>query len=374
MSSSIEYLLNKRKLQESLRSLQSEGPSIDFCSNDYLGLARNKDLQKKISALSQSSNQLHINGATGSRLISGNSTFTEELEAKLAEIFKSESALLFNSGYTANMGVLSSIPQKGETVLYDELSHASIKDGIRLSFAERFPFKHNNMDDLESKLKKSKGQVYIVVESIYSMDGDDCPLADVITVAKKYNALIIVDEAHSTGVFGDKGNGLCCKLKLEKDIFIRIHTFGKAMGVHGACVAGSSVVKDFLINFSRPFIYTTALPFHSVASIGTSFEFLSANISLQTDIVQKITAFNANTGDINKIDSISPIQAVMVPGVENAKKVASILREEGFNVKPILAPTVKEGQERLRICLHTYNTDLEISNLTATLNKIMQVG
>ena len=271
--------LQKRKEENSFRKLIYRSARIDFTSNDYLGLARSEELFALIKKRTES--LLHRNGATGSRLLSGNNLYTEEVEQKLASIFKSESALIFNSGYAANQAVLSSIPQKGDTILYDELAHACIRDGARLSLASRFPFLHNNLNDLEDRLKRAQGNIYIAVESIYSMDGDICPLAELIELAEKYSATIILDEAHSTGVLGENGSGFAVSNELEKKIPIRVYTFGKAMGVHGACVAGSKTLADYLINFARPFIFTTALSPHSISSIDCSFEYLGAHLELQ---------------------------------------------------------------------------------------------
>src|SRR6187551_3588959 len=169
---------------------------IDFTSNDYLGLARSQELSQAI-AQKVNDGALKLNGATGSRLLSGNSNYAEQIEKKLAGIFKSESTLLFNSGYVANLGVLSSLPQRGDTILYDELAHACMKDGARLSLAKRFNFRHNDLNDLEAKLKLASGKIFIAVESIYSMDGDQCPLKELVTLSEKYGAHIILDEAHS---------------------------------------------------------------------------------------------------------------------------------------------------------------------------------
>lgn len=343
---------------------------IDFTSNDYLGLARSAELfqtieQKVNDSVSKS------NGATGSRLLSGNSDYAEQVENKLASIFKSEATLLFNSGYAANLGVLSSLPQRGDTILYDELSHACMKDGARLSLAKRFNFRHNDLHDLESKIKLATGRIYIAVESIYSMDGDQCPLNELVALAEKYEAVIILDEAHSTGVLGDKGVGLAVSLGLENKIDIRIYTFGKGMGIHGACVAGSSTLKNYLINFARPFIYTTALPPHSLISIECAFDFISQNISLQEVLNKKVEHFLHELGRIGEVSaSKSSIQSVLIGGNHNTKKVAINLQEKGFDVRPILSPTVPKETERLRICLHTFNTDEEISRLVQSLHAL----
>jgi 8-amino-7-oxononanoate synthase len=246
----------------------------------------------------------------------------------------------------------------------DELAHASLKDGARLSLATKWNFRHNDMPDLEKKLAMAEGEKWIVLESIYSMDGDICPLHDACILAEKSGARIILDEAHSTGVMGAKGNGLANRDGLQDRVDVRVYTFGKAMGVHGACVSSGTAIKDLLVNFSRPFIYTTAPADHSVISVSCAFDFLGANIVLQNQMKANIDHFTTLAGDVKGWNrSGTQIQVVLVPGYEEVTKAASRLQGAGFDVRPILSPTVKEGQERLRICIHTFNTKEEIRSL-----------
>ncbi len=359
--------LHLREQEDRLRRLTTTHNLIDFCSNDYLGLARSQELSESILRKTESIQPVK-NGATGSRLLSGNSKYTEEVESKLAKIFKAEAALIFNSGYSANQAILSAIPQRGDTILYDELAHACIKDGARLSMASRFSFHHNDLNDLEHKIKKATGRVFVAVESIYSMDGDECPLEELVLLSKKYNASIILDEAHSTGVQGEQGSGFAVSKNLHKDIAIRVYTFGKAMGVHGACVTGSRDLIDYLINFARPFIYTTALPTHSIASIECAFDYLANNNQLQQTLNKVIDHFLQKSEPGNN-ESKSAIQTILIPGNQAAKRTATDLQQQGFDVRAILSPTVPEGKERLRICLHTFNTIEEINQLNLALKK-----
>ena len=362
--------LNSLAAENRLRQLPQKISGVDFASNDYLGLARSEDLFDRIQ-LKINSERLKQNGATGSRLLSGNSYYTEEIEQKLARIFLSEATLIFNSGYSANLGVLSCIPQRGDTIIYDELAHTCIKDGARLSLAQRFSFKHNDLIDLENKLLRSKGKRFIAVESIYSMDGDQCPLIELVALAKKYDAFILLDEAHSTGVMGSNGNGLAASLNLQDKIDIRIYTFGKAMGCHGACVAGSENLIQYLINFARPFVYTTALPPHSISVIENAFDFLHDHIHLQKTLQKKTNLFINSTQHLkNKITSTSAIQTALFPGNKNVRKAAAMLQSKNFDVRPILSPTVPEGTERLRICLHAFNEDEDIVALAAQLKEL----
>lgn len=349
------------------RELKLVSGLIDFSSNDYLGLARSADLA---SAIADRSHQLGIgNGSTGSRLLTGNSQLAHDLELKLATIFKGDSALLFNSGYTVNLAVLSTLPKRGDTIIYDELAHACIKDGARLSLANRFSFKHNNPEDLEAKARHAKGQIFVAIESLYSMDGDTAPLNDIIKVCKKLGAISILDEAHSTGVFGSLGSGLASELGLENEIDIRIHTFGKAMGVHGACVVANKIVIDYLVNFGRAFIYTTAPSPHSLLSIECAFSFLEKNSHLQKTLREAIHFFKQKIATINykRTDSDSAIQTILMEGSGKVKEFARHLQQHQLDVRPIVAPTVKPGSERLRICLHSFNTQEEITKLTNLL-------
>ena len=366
--SRIEEKLKAQADKMLFRRLRVMPPNLrDFTSNDYLGMARSAALANRIGQRLTDRTPLE-NGSGGSRLLAGNSRFTEETEAYLATISKAESALIFNSGFMANVGVLSCLPQRGDTILYDEHAHASIKDGVRLSLADRFSFRHNDLDDLSRKLTRHKGIAYIVVESVYSMDGDESPLRDIVNLATDHNAIVILDEAHSTGTYGPRGGGLALSMGLQDRIPIRILTFGKAMGVHGACVCGSAPLRDFLINFSRPFIYTTALPSHSVASILCSFEYLGENEYLRDTLRERIALFRKHYK--KETGSTSAIQPIRVPGNENARAAADYLQQRGFDVRPVLSPTVREGTERLRICLHAFNSENDIIELASELNRL----
>jgi len=364
--------LEERKREGNYRKLSVREGLIDFYSNDYLGLAKNRELYEMIKdELSSQSN--NINGSTGSRLLSGNSAYFLQTEQRLASILESEKTLLFNSGYSANLSILSSVPQKGNTILYDELIHASLKEGARLSFAKRFSFKHNDVNDLESKLSKAEGTCYVVIESVYSMDGDFAPLQQMIEVCEKHGAYLILDEAHSTGIWGNAGQGIAFEKQLHKRIFARVYTFGKAMGIHGACIAGSELLIDFLINFARPFIYTTAMPPHGVASINAVYSYLNQN-TISGALFEKIKFYKKLIEQdplvlSSTIESESAIQVIKVPGNAVVKELAGKLIQDGFDVRPILSPTVKEGEERLRICLHTYNTEEQISALVSSIQK-----
>ncbi|KQC01014.1 8-amino-7-oxononanoate synthase [Pedobacter sp. Hv1] len=360
--------LKERTTKGLLRKLTSTNLPFDFCSNDYLGFAKSPLLKQAIEAQNKTYLQ---NGSGGSRLLSGNHPYTEETEQFVANFHQATAGLIFNSGYDANIGLLSAVPQRGDTIITDELIHASLIDGARLSHAERYKFRHNDLADLEQKLKNAKGIIYVVVESVYSMDGDTAPLKEIIQLCQQYKAHLIVDEAHATGVFGEKGQGLAVQLGLEKDIFARIVTFGKAIGTHGAIILGSNELRNYLINFARSFIYTTAAPIHNIIAINCAYQMLMEHDYI-SQITQKIALYNEliKGSHLPIIQSSSAIQTILCSGNANARKVSTDLQDKGFDVKAILSPTVAEGKERLRICLHIYNSDEEIKDLVTHLKKL----
>ncbi|HKP31839.1 MAG TPA: aminotransferase class I/II-fold pyridoxal phosphate-dependent enzyme, partial [Chitinophagaceae bacterium] len=291
----------------------------------------------------------------------------EEAESIVAAFHQSESALIYNSGYDANVGLLSCIPQRGDTIVYDQLSHASIRDGIRISFAESFSFNHNDPESLEQRLKQSSGNIFVVTESVFSMDGDLAPLLDLCALCSKYSANLIVDEAHATGVIGERGEGLVQQLQLQDQVFARIHTFGKALGTHGAAVLGSKTLKEYLINFSRPFIYSTALPETTTDHIIQSYKLFPRMIEERKKLNNLISIFQSSQIKFGKLKSNTSIQGVIVPGNEEARTLAKTLQDNDLDVRAILYPTVPKGAERLRIVLHSFNSEEELIKLLSIL-------
>ncbi|MGI4805648.1 MAG: aminotransferase class I/II-fold pyridoxal phosphate-dependent enzyme [Janthinobacterium lividum] len=358
----IRQKLEQRKLDDNFRVLKTASVLIDFCSNDYLGFARSEQLKALVEA-EISKYPGYLNGSGGSRLLSGNTAFTEDLEQQIARFHQAEAGLIFNSGYDANLGLFASLPQRGDTIITDELIHACIIDGARLSLANRFSFKHNDLDDLEKKLKNAKGICYVAVESVYSMDGDEAPLREIIWLTQKHNANLIVDEAHATGVFG---SGLVQNLNLQDQVFARTVTFGKALGSHGAIVLGSENLRNYLINFARSFIYTTAPSFHQLVTTKMAYQLLGSSDSAQKQLHQLIQLFKKELQKqyaIRLLPSNSAIQSILISGNANAKKLAAYLQNNGFDIRAILSPTVPVGMERLRICIHSYNSEAEIIQL-----------
>ena len=361
----LEKKLRERRHANSLRSLILNDGKIDFCSNDYLGVVKNNLLNKNIDSATLP------HGSTGSRLLSGNYTLIEETEQLIANFHIAPAGLIFNSGYDANIGLLASVPQKGDVVIYDQLSHASIRDGIRLSFADSSSFLHNDINDLEKKLSKvnaTVNNIFVVTESVFSMDGDTAPPDKISALCEEYNAALIIDEAHATGVIGEMGEGLVQASGFQDKCFARVHTFGKACGTHGAIILGSKKLKEYLINFARPFIYSTALPPAEILAIAASYRLFPTLKNERKYLHRLINFFKKNNSKYETIKSDTPIQGVIISGNEQVKKVADILQENNFDVRAILYPSVPLGRERLRIVLHSFNTIDELARLITILN------
>jgi len=376
MSNSIQkYIRSKieeRKTENNFRSLKIIKGLVDFCSNDYLGFARDSELKRRVDEEVKTHPEFLL-GSTGSRLLSGNSQYAGELENFIAQFHNSESALLFNSGFDANYGLLSALPYKGDTILYDDLVHASIHDGINKSKASGVSFSHNNIAELEQKIKSATGLKYVVVESVYSMDGDFAPLKEIADLCEKYDAGLIVDEAHATGIFSEKGEGRVQQLKLEDKCLARVHTFGKALGAHGAVILCPNDLKDFLINYARPFIFSTGLPFHSLANIKCAYQYLPKVNDRRKKLFYLVNLLHQNLKFTSKFEltpSESPIQSVIISGNQDVKSFAEKIQSQGFDVRPILYPTVAKGKERIRVCIHSFNTDKEVIKLAQLISSL----
>ncbi|UOQ50843.1 aminotransferase class I/II-fold pyridoxal phosphate-dependent enzyme [Hymenobacter cellulosivorans] len=367
--------LAQRAAEGTRRQLTVAPPGrVDFSSNDYLGLARSGALHAALRQML--ANESRLAGSTGSRLLTGNSAATEALEIQLARFHRAEAALLFNSGYSANLGFFQAVPQRGDTILYDSASHASVKDGIRSSFASSYSFRHNDLADLEKRLNRATGEVFVAVEALYSMDGDQAPLPELAAFCTARSLHLVVDEAHTNGIYGPNGEGLVAELGLENQVFARIVTFGKALGSQGAAVVGPEVLRDFLLNTSRPFMFTTALAPLSIATLQAAYDLLP---TLQAERQQLFHLSNLLKA---KLDAVPGVRVgahshVIHPlflseaGPERVRAVAVAVQQAGFDLRPIVAPTVPSGTERLRLILHSYNTEAELDALAQCL---MQVG
>lgn len=358
MDKKLKKKIKNRKEEGTLRSLSSFDGMIDLVSNDYLGL---KNVQF---------NDVENVASTGSRLISGNSSVAQNAESDLASFFGWESGLCFNSGYDANLAIFSALPQKGDVVLYDEHIHASVRDGIRLSHAKAYSFKHNDVRDLERLLAKFKKEtIYIAIEGIYSMHGDISPIAEILELIDPSRMYVIIDEAHSCGVIEKEGKGISSLLDVDDQLFIKLVTFGKGYGGHGACVLADQDTKEYLINFARPFIYTTALPdaAYSYMSKIARYEEIPAKIEC---LKRNIKRFREEIKDVTLIsDEQSPIQVIRYSELSALKKVVAVASEKNIAVKLVQAPTVKKGEECIRVCLHATNIEHEIIELAQIINE-----
>ena len=365
----LERILAEKIARQAYRALRpSEG--IDFCSNDYLGLARDKVFQQRIGAWIVAHQLSH--GSTGSRLLSGAYPFLDEVEQYVARFHQAPAALIFSSGYMANLALMSAIPARGDLVLYDQFIHASLRDGLRMSFAHHRAFAHNDIQQVDELLKKQRerypGQrIFVVVESVYSMDGDQPDLARLAAVCEQYEAALLVDEAHAVGVMGLRGEGLVTSLGLSEKCFARVVTFGKALGAHGAAILGSELLRQYFINTARPLIYSTALPPAALAAVYLAYQQIP-DMHMQREHLRRL-ALCWQQQMKTREQFFSPIQVVRIPGNARVKACAQYLQAAGFDVRPILHPTVPRGEERLRIVLHSFNTESEVIALAQKLRE-----
>ena len=331
-----------------------ENPAgINLYSNDYLGLARDPRLRKATLDAVAAAESV---GSTGSRLLSGNSREWEQLEADFAEFVGTEAALYFGSGYAANIGLISAMAGRGDVIFSDALNHASLIDGIRLSNAARIIYPHADVSFLRRALHEHRdhpGTKLIVTESVFSMEGDVAPVRQLFELARDYDAELIVDEAHAIGVFGPQGRGVCAALGLERKAFATVHTCGKALASAGAFVCGSRLVKDYLINRARTFIFSTAMPPYVAGQI-------RAAVELARDADHARTHLNAIATELRKtliaagVDcgaSSTQIIPIRLGENEAALSMASDLQKAGFAVRAIRPPTVPDGTSRIRFSL-----------------------
>ena len=359
-----------RREDGSLRQLVPAGNLVDFSSNDYLGFA---------AAIPEDKGG-DPHGSTGSRLISGNHPLYDEVERKVREYHLAEAALIFNSGYDTNLGLLSAILQRHDIIFYDQRVHASIRDGISLGKGRAFNFAHNDLDSLKGKVRQVVGndrpagsEVYVVTESVYSMEGDGPDLKELALYCRDNGFRLIVDEAHATGVLGPGGRGEVAGTSFQDDVFARVITFGKALGCHGAAVLGSSRLREYLINFSRSLIYTTALPPSGLRAILNAYTRLEGPLgqSARESLAQNIRIFRTLTAELGLSDNFRNARAAIwcceIGGNLRVKALAQVLRDAGFDVKPILSPTVPPGGECLRFSLHAYNTAAQIREVLTIL-------
>ena len=366
----LQSKLDKRANDNNLRKLQISEGLIDFCSNDYLGFARSEDILNKAITVDVTGSDRLI-GSGGSRLVCGHNDLIETIEKNIAAFVHAPSALLFNSGYSANVGFFSSVPQRGDVVFYDEYIHASIRDGIKLGLAKSYSFEHNNIADLKRKyeLLSPVKTVFVVLESVYSMDGDMPNLIEVSQFCEDRGIRLVVDEAHSFGLYGSKGQGLVVEKGIEERTYARIITFGKALGCHGAVIVGNKILRSYLVNFAKSFIYTTAPSIMDQKCLFIALEKLKKLNHKDLKINDLVILFKSlvKGSGLDVIPSESSIQSVLFPSNKIALQVERKLRDNGIWAKAILSPTVPVGMERIRICLHEFNTSEEVEKLVRCL-------
>jgi 8-amino-7-oxononanoate synthase len=344
-----------------LRSLAAAA-GHDFTSNDYLGLASSAELKDAIHlALDRGVPA----GAGGSRLLRGNHQEHEALEEEAAAFFGSEATLYFSSGFAANYALFAGLPQRGDLVVYDALIHASAHDGMRAGRAELAQARHNDASDFENKIRRwrdagGKGRPWIAVESLYSMDGDTAPLADLAAIAARYDGMLAIDEAHATGVFGPDGRGLGASLEGRPDV-IALHTCGKALGSEGALISGPRVLRDFLINYSRPFIFSTAPSPLAAATVRAALRLCKEQPRRREQLASLIEFANAA---LEKSCGVGPSGSQILPVVVGADRrataLAAAMQARGYDIRAVRPPTVPENTARLRIAL-TLNTGAAIA-------------
>lgn len=326
---------------------------INLSSNNYLGFADNKKITDEF--LNFSSGEFCF-GSASARLLTGTLPIYKDLEDLISNLYDSEKTLLFNSGYHANVGINSAIANKGDVIFSDKLNHASIIDGMQLSQAKFFRYPHNNMDALERLLtreRKNFNNAIIVTESVFSMDGDIADLLKLVELKEKYNCILIVDEAHAFGIFGEIGLGVCEQLNLTDKIDLIVGTFGKAIGSMGAFVTGKKIFIEYLINKARSFIFSTALP-----PINIAFTKWIIEEKLPKTYSKRINMLKT----AKKMGSNSHIIPVIIGSNENTIEACDLLYQNGYFTLPIRPPTVPEGTSRLRLSLTTEISEKEIKN------------
>jgi len=339
------------------RSLMPLG-GIDFTSNDYLGFAHSQRIRSAIAAAMERGVPA---GSGGSRLLRGNHAEHALLEEEAAAFFGSQRMLYFSTGYAANAALFSTLPQRGDLIVHDALIHASAHEGIAASRAQAVAARHNDVGNFENELAKwrkagGSGHAWIAVESLYSMDGDRAPLAELAALADRYDSFLVIDEAHATGVFGENGCGLATGLE-RRDNVVLLHTCGKALGVSGALLGANAVICDYLVNRARSFIYSTAPSPLMAAGVREALKMLAGEPRRRLDL-QRLSAFARSylAETIRMGGSGSHILPIMIGGTIRALRIAERMRAEGFDIRAIRPPTVPEGTARLRIAI-TLNVD-----------------
>jgi 8-amino-7-oxononanoate synthase len=369
------YEIDLRELEQRgrLRTLRTRA-GIDFTSNDYLGLAESEELRR--AAADAIARGVPV-GAGGSRLLRGNHSEHEALESEAAAYFGAETALYFGGGYVANFAIFSTLPQRGDLVVHDELIHASVHEGLRRGRADFVAVPHNDIDAFDTAIVRwraagGKGRPWLSIESLYSMDGDWPDLAELLAVADRHEAMVVIDEAHATGVLGPHGRGLAAAFE-GRDNVITLHTCGKALGTVGGFILAPRLVRDFLVNRSRPFIFATA-PSPLIAAITRASLDISRTNPERRDRLARLVQFAG--AQLQRRCGITASGSHIIPIIigadQTAVTLAASLQHRGFDIRAIRPPTVAEGTARLRIALTTNVDEAIIANLFEALAEEMR--
>ncbi|WP_170763859.1 8-amino-7-oxononanoate synthase [Ruegeria lacuscaerulensis] len=341
---------------------------LDFASNDYLGLSQSPLLRRAAQEALARGVPL---GSGGSRLLRGNHPEHEALEEEVAAFFGAEAALFMGGGFQANQAIFSTLPAAGDLILYDDLVHASAHEGMRMGRADTRAFAHNNVADAKRAVTEwlaagGAGQIWIAVESVYSMEGDVAPLNELSDLAQEYGAILVVDEAHATGVFGPRGRGLAHGIKAE---VLTLHTCGKGLGVSGGLICGRQVMIDTLINRARPFIFATAPSPLNAALVRAVLAHLQTDTQLHEAATARMQHAHteARRNGVPQLALNSQIIPIILGGEARTMELASTLQEQGFDVRGIRPPTVPRGTSRLRVSITGNVTHADISALFQTL-------
>lgn len=385
----MDVALERRRVEGRLRCPQASEwtPAVDFASNDYLGLGRSVEVHREAMRAEWHGVESQLNGSTGSRLLTGCSRAHDDLEAWLADFHGTEAALLFGSGYAANAGTMACLATERDAVVYDSLSHNSTRFGLaRGRQRTSRSFAHNDADDLARVLRDvTDGVAFVCVESIYSMDGDAAPLEDLAAVCLEHgNACLVVDEAHATGVVhGGRGAVHGMRAEFRDVVLCAIHTFGKAVGCHGAAALGSKTLSSYLANYAQPFVYSTALPPAAIRLAARCYEHIAGSDGdarrtaverVATELRARLAGVADDFPDVSLVPSASPIHALVVPGPQRAVAAAAAIKARGFDVGAIRAPTVPPGTERLRIIAHAHNTLDDVAGLADAVRASLAVS
>ena len=360
---------NEKKLIRHINSFDKTGGIIfqnnkrilNFSTNDYLNLSNHPYVKEKAIKATEK----YGVGSGSSRLVSGTLSIHEELEAKIAHHKNYPDALVFGSGYMANIGIIPSLANRKDVIISDRLVHSCILDGIKLSGAKHVRFKHNDLISLKTRLQECsdiQNKKIIVVESVYSMDGDLAPLKEIFALAEKHNALLMVDEAHATGTIGNSGRGLINQLDLESKIPFAMGTMSKGIGSYGGFIACSNNFKKLLIQEASSFIYTTALPPSAISASIAAIEIIERESSLGLNLQKKSTKLRKimNESGIDTMNSKSQIIPIVIGDNQKTLNIAERLSKEGIIVGAIRPPTVPEGSARLRVSISLAHTEEDL--------------